>query len=166
MSWKNRQKAIVKIYQGYAEIADTEYRAMLHQYTGAMSSTHRALTQWAFDTFMPVLELRAHEHFLATGNPPPRQIQDWWYWRNRNPMDGTMNTRHKHKIWALWGHLQPMIVAGDGEPVHDPVAYMRDMAQQAVGHEIPNFWEMRTADAMLLIEALKSRLAQELRRAA
>jgi len=161
MSWQNRQKGIVKMYQRYAEIPAPEYRAMLHQYTGAMSSTHRALSQWHYDVFMPALEYRAHQHFLTTGAPPPDKIQDWFHWRNRNPMNGTMNTRHKHKIWALWGQLQPLL-----PEIHDPVIYMRHMAEQAAGRQIADFWNMQTADAMLLIEALKCRLAQELRRAA
>lgn len=162
MSWKNRQKGVVKIYQRYAEIPDIEYRALLHEYTGAMSSTHRALSQWHFDVFMPALEFRVQQHYERTAAPLPKQIRDLWYWRNRNPMNGTMNTRHKHKIWKLWGLLVPVLP----EPIRDPVAYMCHMAAHASGKSVPDFASMPAATAMLLIEALKSHLAQQLRRAA
>ena len=88
--WTNRQKGIVKTYQRYAGLADPEYRALLHEQTGATSSRDAHLTQYHFDAFMPRLEIRAHlaeTNGLAVGRKPAK-LSNWYYWRDRSPERG------------------------------------------------------------------------------
>lgn len=162
MAWSNGHKKVVHIYKNYAEIPTLEYRQMLFESTGAMSSVHAALYNPAFDVFMRVLEFRAEQHYLATGKPLPAKMRSLRYWRDKNPGKGEMNTRQKKKIWEVWTKLR----AAMPDPPLDPVAYMCGIVEQATHHVVSSFSAFTSADAGILIEALKCRLAQELRRAA
>jgi len=161
MSWSNREKAIVKRYQRAAGLPDQLYRTLLYEQCGAMSSTHPKLTQGQFDRFMPFMELKLEEAVNAGRATWPDGMRPD-YWRKRSPQKGEVNSRQTRKIWELWGQLKQVDQSVPG----DAVTYMVGMAKHACCCQITDFFKMRAWQANLLIEALKGRIAEALKRSA
>jgi hypothetical protein len=162
--WTKREKGIAAMYRRYAGIPDQEYRQALYEATGARSSTAKWLTQYHFDVFMPVLEFRAeiaHANGKGVGAVPAK-IRDWKYWRKRNPNNGSMNTRMRAKIFALFADLRPFL----DDPPSDPIHYLSGVVEHATGKPVTSFFGITNGDANLLIEALKDRLKHAVRRGA
>lgn len=168
MSWTNRQKGIVKTYQRYAGMADPEYRALLHEQTGATSSRDAHLTQFHFDAFMPLLEIRAHlaETNGCTAGRRPAKLSNWYYWRERSPARGKASTREIWKVTnargtGLWDLLTPHLP--ESERTHQ---YLCAIAAHASGRKkVEHLHELTIGQCGMLIEALKDRLAHARRRA-
>jgi len=163
MAWTNRQKGIVKTYQRYAGMADPEYRALLHEITGATSSRDTHLCQFHFDCVMPLLEIRAHlaETNGCTAGRKPANLTDWYYWRDRSPARGKASTRELWKIAQLWDLLTPHLP--ESARTHQ---YLCAIAAHAIGHrQVEHLHELTIAQAGMLIEALFDRLAHALGRA-
>jgi hypothetical protein len=161
--WTNRQKGIVKTYQRYAGMADPEYRAILHQQTGATSSRDAHLTQFHFDAFMPLMEIRAHlaETNGLAGGRRPAKLANWYYWRDRSPARGKASTRELWKVTSLWDTLIPHLP--ESERTHD---YLCGIAAHAIGHrKVEHLHQLTIGQCGMLIEALKDRLQHALRRA-
>lgn len=159
--WTNRQKGIIKAYQRYAGMPDQEYRALLHHYTGATSSTSRSLTQFHYDVIMPLLEVRAQ---LADANGrtvgrPPAKLGDWYYWRNRAPGKGKANTRELWRLRKLWADLQGYL--DESCRTHE---YLCGIASHACGRRVEHLHDLSVRDALAVIEALKDRLHHAIRR--
>ena len=117
--WTNRQKGIIKTYQRYAGLADPEYRALLHEQTGATSSRDAHLTQYHFDAFMPRLEIRAHlaeTNGLAVGRKPAK-LSNWYYWRDRSPERGKASSRELWVGLCQRGHRRFEHLCYDNFPV-------------------------------------------------
>jgi len=163
MPWSRKQIIKVQIYRRAAGLAEGEYRHLLKTHVGTFSSREKCLTQWHFDIFMPVMELKVDEqiHQATPAKPLPKQISNLHYWRSRCPKDGGMTTRQRHKIFAVWKQLEPLLP----EKVQQSTAYMAQVAQQATGYRIGDFWGMKAWQANLLIEALKDRLRHAVTRA-
>jgi hypothetical protein len=168
MSWTNLQKGILKSYQRYAGLADPDYRALLHQQTGATSSRDAHLTQYHFDALMPLLEIRAHlaeTNGRAVGRKPPK-LTDWYYWRNRSPERGKASSRELWKISnaqgsGLWDLLTPYLPESE-RTEH----YLRAIAAHACGlRKVEHLHELTVGQCGMLIEALKDRLSHAIRRA-
>lgn len=163
MSWTNRQKAMLKMYQRYASMPDQEYRALLHQQTGARSSTAAHLTQFHFDCVMPLIEIRAHlaeTNRVAVGRRPPK-IKNWYYWRERSPRKGGAGTRLLWKIDTLWKILAEKLDPEKRGPRHEgdaPRWYLHAMAAHACGHPVEHIRDLTQGEAAMLIEALKDRI--------
>lgn len=166
--WTHKQKGIVKTYQRYAGMADLEYRALLHTQTGATSSRDAHLTQFHFDAFMPLMEIRAHLaeiNGLAVGRRPAK-LSNWYYWRNRSPARGKATSRELWKVTnaehrGLWDLLTPYLP--ESERGHD---YLCGIAAHACGlHKVEHLHELTVGQCGMLIEALKDRLQHALRRA-
>lgn len=160
MAWSNRQKAIVKKYQRYAGMPDQEYRALLHRYTGATSSTHRILSQLAFDTFMTIIEVPAHLAFVNGVGHGKTPASNWYYWRNRAPKSGHANTRLQWEIDELWEQLIAFL-----EPSKQCEQYRLGIASKAVGHDVSHLGDLLTLEAHQVIEALKDLLKYARRKA-
>jgi hypothetical protein len=161
--WTNKQKGIVKTYQRYAGMADLEYRALLHEQTGAQSSRDAHLTQYHYDAFMPLLEIRAHlaeTNGLAVGRRPSK-LSNWYYWRDRSPAKGKATTREIWKVMQLWDLLTPLLP--ESERTHE---YLCAIAAHACGRrKVEHLHELTIGQCSMLIEALKDRVAHALRRA-
>jgi hypothetical protein len=161
--WTNRQKGIVKTYQRYAGLADPEYRALLHEQTGATSSRDAHLTQYHFDAFMPRLEIRAHlaeTNGLAVGRKPAK-LSNWYYWRDRSPERGKASSRELWKVTNLWDSLLHHLP--ETQRCH---AYLCALAAHACGQrKVEHLHELTIGQCGMLIEALKDRLTHALRRA-
>ena len=155
--WSRNQVIKVQIYRRAAGLAEVDYRHLLKTHTGAFSSKAKTLTQFDFDTFMPVLEMKVEDHHRATETPLPKQIGKIRYWRTRCPRNGSINSRQRRKIFAIWEELKPHLA----EQPADEMAYLAHIAQQACGYRIPSVWDMKAWQASLLIEALKDRLQHE-----
>ena len=166
MAWQARQKGLIKMYQRYAGLPDAEYRELLHQQTGATSSTMPHLTQFHFDAFMPLLEIRAHlaeTNGVAVG-PKPGKIADWYYWRNRSPQRGKVNTRILWKVKKLWCVLRPTLPAENQvEPADADPPYVLEMASHATGKYVKALRNLTHGQAHMLVEALKDRVAHAAR---
>lgn len=165
------QIGIVKMYANYAGLPDQLYRDLLHQYTGATSSTAPHLTQFHFDIFMPVLETYAHlaeVNGRAVGNRPAR-IRDWYYWRKRQPGEGMANSRQLHRIEAvLWPQLAPYLPPdhrAPRTPGESPMWYVHEIAATATGRYIRSLSDLRIYEANMVIEALKDRIRWALKSA-
>lgn len=162
MPWSNLQKGIVKSYQRYAGLSDPDYRAILHQQTGATSSRDTHLTQFHFDVVMPLLEIRAHlaeTNGLARGRRPTK-LTDWYYWRHRAPAKGKASTRELWKISGAWKALCPLLPETERGP-----DYLLGIARHATGRDVRDLHDLGLSEALSVIEALKDRLAHALRRA-
>lgn len=158
------QVGLVKMYQKYAGIPNQEYRELLRQYTGHTTSTAPQLTQYDFDVIMPVLEIRAHlaeANERAVGKKPSR-IRDWYYWRHRCPKAGQITSREQYRILALWDDLKPHLAAEH----HDSHEYLCGIAAHACGRRVAHIHELRSWQALALIEALKDRLKYAVQRGA
>lgn len=166
--WSKAQKAVVKQYQRYAGLPDPDYRALLHEYTGATSSRDRHLSQFHFDAFMPALEVRAHLaecNGLAVGRRPAK-LANWYYWRRRAPGRGKATSREIWRITngertGLWDLLQPSLEGH--QRTHE---YLCGIAEKAVGHEVAHLHELTVGEAGHVIEALRDRLRYVTRRSA
>lgn len=162
MAWTNRQKGILKSYQRYAGLADLDYRALLHQVTGATSSRDAHLTQFHFDALMPLLETRAHlaeTNGLARGRRPSK-LSDWYYWRERAPAKGKASRRELWKIGEIWALLKPYLPETERCD-----SYLLGIARHATNRQVTGLHDLAVSEAMSLIEALKDRLSHACRRA-
>lgn len=166
MAWTTPQKALVKQYQRFAGMSDQEYRSILYEVSGAHSSTEPHVTQHHFDVLMARLETRAHLAHVnnrTAGRRPPK-LDNWYYWRRRNPERGRVNTRLLWKIDRLWDQLVPLLPAEHLQPTADnPRPYLYEMASQATGHFVRHLHDLHIGEALCLIEALKDRLAWALK---
>jgi hypothetical protein len=158
------QIGLVKMYAKYAGLANQDYRALLKEHTGKLSSTDPDLGQYEFDVVMPALEIRAHLAEIngrAVGSKPAR-IRDWYYWRKRCPKTGMVNSRELWKINKLWSDLKPYV----SESGHDDHAYLCSISGHACGSRIQHLHELKQWQALALIEALKDRLKYAIRKVA
>jgi len=157
------QVGLVKMYQRYAGMSNQEYRELLRELTGHTTATAAELTQHDFDVVMSAVEIRAHlaeANGRAVGRRPAR-IRDWYYWRKRCPKPGQISSRELHRIMGLWNQLKAFLA-----PEHATHDYLCSIAAQAGGRCVTHLHDLRSWQAMALIEALKDRLRYAIARGA
>ena len=150
------QVGLIHIYKNAAHLSQGEYRSLLKTHTvcGAFSSTDSRLTQHDFDTVMPILEQKVEAYHRAHPDAPlPRKIDKLTYWRQRQPKNGAMNSRQRHKIFALWDQLKPHLSDDQRN-----IPYLTSIAAKSSAHWVSSIWDCTAWQANLLIEALKDRL--------
>ena len=155
----NRQKALIKRYQRMAGLCDHDYRDLLARTTGARSCTR--IGQDQFDRAMAALESILWLRVDASLAPRPTLDIARWYWRQRCPADGMINSRLKWKLERWWGLLSDYLTEEERTP-----AYLAGIIHQASGVPMDIMlgggrllWERIPAEAArLTLEALKDRL--------
>jgi len=159
MAWTNAQKGRVKQYQGYCEMTDIDYRALLIKFTGCSSSKHQSLTQWHFDHVMAAIEA-VLDYRVAEGFVNAPYGKDLGYWRNRLPKEGFANSRQVHEINDWWYKLQPYL-----EPDQRTIDYRNGIISGACRCRFNDALSgLHSWQAGLAIEAFKDRLRWALKK--
>lgn len=162
------QIGLVKMYAKYAGLQDQEYRELLREITGRTTSTDPRLDQRDYDAFMPALEIRAHmaeANGRSVGKRPAR-IRDWYYWRKRSPKKGAISSRERWKIDKLWNTLLPYIGRDTLSSYPDPHAYLMAIASHASGRTLEHIHDLKSWQALALIDALTDRIKYAIRNTA
>lgn len=152
MAWYAKHKATIKRYQRFARLSDADYRELLQNTVGVMSSTDGRLTNRDFDQAMAaieaVLDYRVKEGFI----PAPVGI-NLGHWRRRLPKAGMADTRQIHEINDWWYKLQPFLPQDKRT-----TDYRNAIIAKSCGCRIDHLSELKSWQTGLAIEALKDRL--------
>ena len=162
---QNQQKALLHIYANAAELSESAYRSVLsHASDGACASAaDRDFSQQHYELAMAELEtvLFSRVHAGIIDNPIGRNkyINQEFYWRNKLPEYGKINSRQFRKINELWEKLCPYLAPDQRNPRYFAgIVYhatsKRDLIVSALTHN----------EASMLIDALKDRLSYAIRR--
>lgn len=163
MKLHTSQRILIQIYRRAANMADADYRRLLLANTGCRSSTQATWTQESYDAAMAALETILFER-VAQGrveNPigRDRYIRAEFYWRNKNPGQGYINSREVHKITQLWTLLGEYLPAENCS-----LQYFRGIVAKATGRQDIGLGRLTAKDAHRVIVALKDRLAFAMRK--
>jgi hypothetical protein len=156
------QKALPHIYADAAGLSDPAYRDQLRHAAGVSSVADRSLSQAGWERIMAALEtvlfLRVHAGDVPDPRGHSRYILEEFYWRNKLPREGRINSRQAYKINTLWRDLQVHI-----EPDQRNQAYLAGIVRKATGKTDCGYTAFTANEADALINALKDRLAHSLR---
>ncbi len=163
MALQRRQKFIIHHYARAAGLPEAMYRRMLRVHAGVGSAADPYFSQQGFDRLMAAFETVLFQKVDRGQVEDPRGNDRWihneFYWRNRLPQPGFINTRQAHRIRILWKQLQDYL-----PPEKRSVAYLARIIHKAtgkanVGYQALKFWE-----AEYLIDALTDRLSYAARK--
>lgn len=163
----NKQKALVKKYQRFAELADCDYRALLVARAGVTSCTQ--LDQGGLDKVMAALEAVLWERVDAGHVPAPHGLLRT-YWRNRLTPRGGCNSRLRYTLDRWWKMLADYLPEDQRNEV-----YLAGIIKHAMNWTGPVAWfngeritwERLSAEAArLAVEAIKDRLRYAVKGAA
>lgn len=158
------QKMLLHIYAQAADLSDPTYRNYLAQAAGVASAADPAFTQDGFDVAMAALETVLFQRVDAGEVEDPRgrnrYIRDEFYWRNKLPRSGLINSRQAHRIKELWGRLCEWL-----PPEQRNLDYLGAIVRKSTGKRDPGWSALTSYQASHLIDALQDRLAHALKNA-
>jgi hypothetical protein len=156
---QNREKALLHCYARLARLQEQEYRALLKRSAGVPSAADPDFDQPGFERAMAALETilwdRADRRVLSA----PRGFSRY-YWRNRLPAAGRINSRQYRLIMQVWTQLGEWMPDAQRTP-----EYFSGIVAKATGRPDVGAFALTSHQAWQLIEALKSRLQDSIRKA-
>lgn len=161
---KNQQKALLHIYAKAAALSESAYRcAISHASGGACSSAaDRAFSQDNFELAMAQLETllftRVHEGIVDNPIGKNRYIQKEFYWRNKLPEYGKINSRQFRLLNELWSKLSTYLPESERTSV-----YFAGIVHKATGKRDIGLTALSFNEAGMVIDALKDRLSYAIR---
>jgi hypothetical protein len=159
--WTWSQIERVRTYARWAGLDTSSMRVMIHQVSGYPHEESPALTEYHFDVAMALVEGKIAARVADGETTWPSHIQPR-YWRTRNSVDGSWNSRQRHMIMEeLWPKLQPYLPESERN-----FEYLAGIAAQACGYRIASIWGLKAWQAHLLTEALKDRLRYAIKKGA
>lgn len=157
-----RQKALLHIYAAAASLTDHQYRHILRRCAGVPSAADDQLTQAGFERAMAALETTLFDRVDRREVSDPIGRNRWiglrFYWRNRLPGDGRINSRQIHRIEELWETLLPHLL-----PECRSLNYMAAIIAKSTGKRDVGLTALTSAEAGFVIDALQDRLAYAVR---
>jgi hypothetical protein len=154
------QKMLLHIYADAAALTDLEYRRILRERAHVASAADPRFSQVSFERVMASLETELAGRVSSGRVMPPRSryIRSLDYWRRKCPRQGLISIRQRYAIESAWGMLVDRLPAGAG--TND---YLLGMIVQACGRRAAP-GQLDAKEAERVIDALKSRLAQAVRK--
>lgn len=153
MAWSNAQKQVIKSYQRWARVEDSEYREIMAPYCATRSSTAPGLTNFHFDRVIRELEQRlewAVDQGLAA---IPDRVQDLHFYR-RLPCRTENDSAQEDLVMTLFQRLAPWL-----QPEDRCEEYLTRIAATAARRHCETWRGLRVWQMSAVIEALKDRLA-------
>jgi hypothetical protein len=158
------QKALIHIYKTAAALPDHQYRQILAENSGCRSAADERMSQSGWEKAMASLEGVLFDRVSRGLVPNPigrnRWIKTEFYWRNRLPRGGKINTRQHHTIRELWDQLTPYLPESCRT-----TAYFSGIVEQATKKGDLGVTALTSHESGLVIDALKDRLTYAIRNA-
>lgn len=166
--WQPEQLRKIRKYARLAKLTDNQLRGIIHQVSGYMHEDSPQLSQYHFDRIMPLLETKVSDAVAAGLAAWPAGYQPQ-YWRRRNPGQGEMTTRERRLIFELWAQLRQYLLPEQIKPRAKKTSeywYLQEIAAHACGYYVRDIWEIKSWQALLLIDALRDRIKHATKKAA
>ena len=155
---QSSQKRLLHIYAHAAGLSDPTYRNHLVQAAGVSSAADPNLTQSGFESAMASLETVLFQRVAAGEVPDPRgrsrYILEEYYWRNKLPRSGLINSRQAHRIESIWQQLCQWLPAENRN-----LEYLGGIVRKSTGKRDPGYTALTSYQAANLIDALQDRLS-------
>lgn len=156
------QKMLLHVYAGAARLSDPTYRNYLAAAAGVNSAADPSMSQSGFEAAMAALETVLFQRVAAGEVPDPRgrnrYIRSEFYWRDKLPKAGLINSRQAHRIEGLWIALCNWL-----PPEQRNLEYLGRIVRKATGKRDPGITALTDREAGCLIDALKDRIAHAIR---
>jgi hypothetical protein len=158
----NRHKALLHIYKSAAGLGDSMYRDILAKHGGCVSAADPEFKISSFAGCMAALETHLWERVDAgLVDPPGGKVFRRDYWRSQVRAPGLINATQQHLIETLWSQFSAFLPAEKRTP-----AYFAGLVSQAANVKTPGMHVLTAAQAGLVIDCLRARLAIAMRAAA
>jgi len=153
-----RQKFLLHHYARAAQIPEPIYRSTLRHTAGCSSAADPDFSQSGFERAMAALETSLFQRADLGRCPDPlgadRYITREYYWRNRLPRSGCINSRQAHRMRELWTRLQNYL-----PDEHRNLDYLGRIIRKATGRTEVGLTALTAPQAAALIDALTDRLS-------
>ena len=155
--WKPSQLSRFRKYASYCKLGDSAVRQELFKLTGQMHEESLELTNDDFEHVMASLEDRLARMVALKEIEAPAGIE-LDYWSKRLP-NGKLTSRQRYEITGLWEQLKTYLT-----PERQTFAYLYGFAQSCLRlKSMPgDLGELSRKQGVILVDALKRRLAQEI----
>lgn len=159
---KPEQIKVIHIYKSTAGLSTPAYRELLRARAGVYSSVDEDFTQSSFEHVMAALETVVFDRVDRGEISDPigfnRWIRDRFYWRNRLPAVGRINSRQFALINRLWNQLSEFL------PREQCTAqYLSGIIFKSTGKHDVGASALNSNQASALIDALRDRLSYAIR---
>jgi hypothetical protein len=154
--WKPRQLGKFKQYAALCCMSKEESRAELYKTTGVMNEESPELGNEEFELVMSELEAKLEELVKAGKTVKPDRL-DLRYWRDRLP-NGRLSSRQDWELRSLWIKLSEFL-----PEEKRGYEYFFGLISRALNLKlnITDLYQLKAAQAVRAIDALKNRLSQE-----
>ena len=158
-----KEKMLLHIYKNAACLDNAAYRGILKGATGCVSASDLSFSQSDFESAMAAIETRLFQRVNSGAVPDPieagnRWIRSEYYWRNKLPPAGKINSRQADLIRRIWADLGPYMPEENRTPI-----YLAGIVRKATGKADIGITALTSAEAWHVIEALKDRLGYAVR---
>jgi hypothetical protein len=162
MSISAKEKMLIHVYASAAQIPDPHYRQVLRQKTGKGSCADPAFSHADADRVLAALEATLFDRVRRGDVPDPRPRSRWireeYHFRRRVDDPARINSRQAWAIRGLWEKLCPYLPESERTP-----QYMAGIVARATGRSDIGLHALSAADAGMVIDALRDRLAYAIR---
>ncbi|MDD5697993.1 MAG: hypothetical protein PHH77_05205 [Victivallaceae bacterium] len=156
IGWQEAQVRKFRQYVRLCRMDMNEGRQVLYRAGGAMNEESPYLSQIDFDDTMATIEAEL-EVRVQTGRAAVPGNIDLRYWRKRRPGKGAANTRETHLIDEFWRELSGYL-STEKQNAQYLLGFIAHTCHFARAKAVK---ELKAAEALKVIDALKKRLEQE-----
>ena len=153
--WQIKQINMFRKYAKYCKMDPVEYRKFLYNKLQATHEESPYLNNRHFEDIMYELECEL-EFRIGNGYVETPGRINLFYWRDRMPKVGKVNSRQKHHIIYLWEKLAEYLV--EEKRSND---YLLGLAAKACQRHVDDLDALSGHEAFKLTEAIKYRLKSE-----